>query len=52
MNSAMSRLAISGHDKEGVEKLVERIGYINGRSQPLIGTTTITMDTSLTYVCT
>lgn len=51
MNSAMSRLSISGHTKEGVEKLVERIGYMNGHSRPLTGTTTISMETTLTYVC-
>jgi hypothetical protein len=48
MNSAMSRLSISGHTKDGVEKLVERIGYINGHSKPLSGSSTITMETSLT----
>ena len=48
MNSDMSRLAINGHTKQGVEKLVDRIGYVNSHTKPLVGHSTVTFDTVVT----
>jgi len=47
MNSDMSRLAINGHTKPGVEKLVSRIGYVNSHTKPLVGQSAITFDTDV-----
>jgi len=49
MNSEMTQLSINGHNKESVEKLVRRIGYVNSRSgATLAGNTLITMETDIT----
>ena len=48
MNSDMSRLAINGHAKQGVEELVGRIGYVNSHTKPLVGTSDITFVTDVT----
>ena len=48
MNSDMSRLAINGHTKHGVEKLVGRIGYVNSHTKPLVGTSDITFISDVT----
>jgi len=47
MNSDMSRLAINGHTKQGVEKLVDRIGYVNSHTKPLVGHSAVTFDTDV-----
>ena len=47
MNSDMSRLAINGHTKQGVEKLVARIGYVNSHTKPLVGNSAITFNTDV-----
>jgi len=48
MNSDMSRLAINGHTRLGVEKLVGRIGYVNSHTKPLVGRSAITVNTDVT----
>jgi hypothetical protein len=47
MNSDMSRLAINGHTKDGVEKLVARIGYVNTHTKPMAGSSSITLETAV-----
>jgi len=47
MNSDMSRLAINGHTRQGVEKLVDRIGYVNSHTKPLVGRSTISVNTDV-----
>jgi len=48
MNSDMSRLAINGHTKQGVEKLVDRIGYVNTHTKPLVGSSSVSFTTDVT----
>jgi len=47
MNSDMSRLAINGHTKHGVEKLVDRIGYVNSHTKPLVGQSVVNFATDV-----
>ena len=48
MNSDMSRLAINGHTRQGVEKLINRVGYVNSHTKPLTGRSAISFTTDVT----
>jgi len=48
MNSDMSRLAINGHTRQGVEKLINRVGYVNSHTKPLVGSSAVVFTTDVT----
>ena len=48
MNSELTQMTVNGHAKESVEKLINRFGYINTKSKPLVGTSLVSLLTLVT----
>jgi len=50
MNNEVTNITITGATLSSVEKLLQRISYVNTRTYPTTGHRPLTLDTRLTYV--